>query len=388
MSAEWVELRPEVPFGVEVDGMSGVRRDGPGSPGGRPTGMGSAAAEGEDAADRRLQELSAIDESLLDDEERAFLAAHRRAEQKVALYREFARVVPLAALLLVFLFPVGVLFSLYQVWRLGRRSYQVLFEPRIRERVVAEEVGKRLDQRVHAQRREMESQHARSLEQLSASIAHEIRNPITAAKSLVQQMGEAPSAPENVEYAQVALAELERVERSVSHLLRFAREEELRAQEVLLADVIDSALETFRDRIARDGVEVERSFDTEGPMTGDPEQLRRVAINLIGNAIDAACGDGRAVGAAPRVEVAIGENLAGSAVWLRVRDNGSGMDPALGARVFDPFFSEKASGTGLGLSITRKLVEAHGGEIDVASEAGHGTEFVATFPRVALERRP
>jgi len=349
--------------------------------------MGSAAAEGEDAADRRLQELSAIDESLLDDEERAFLAAHRRAEQKVALYREFARVVPLAALLLVFLFPVGVLFSLYQVWRLGRRSYQVLFEPRIRERVVAEEVGKRLDQRVHAQRREMESQHARSLERLSASIAHEIRNPITAAKSLVQQMGEAPSAPENVEYAQVALAELERVERSVSHLLRFAREEELRAQEVLLADVIDSALETFRDRIARDGVEVERSFDTEGPMTGDPEQLRRVAINLIGNAIDAACGDGRAVGAAPRVEVAIGENLAGSAVWLRVRDNGSGMDPALGARVFDPFFSEKASGTGLGLSITRKLVEAHGGEIDVASEAGQGTEFVATFPRVALERR-
>src|SRR5262249_57733345 len=75
-------------------------------------------------------------------------------------------------------------------------------------------------------RRALEGRHARSLEELSASIAHEIRNPITAAKSLVQQMEEDPRGAENVEYARVALAELERVERSVSHLLRFARGEE------------------------------------------------------------------------------------------------------------------------------------------------------------------
>ena len=69
------------------------------------------------------------------------------------------------------------------------------------------------------------SREARALSELSASIAHEIRNPITAAKSLVQQIRESPAAPENAEYARVAVEELDRVERSISHLLRYAREE-------------------------------------------------------------------------------------------------------------------------------------------------------------------
>ena len=382
MSAAWVRERPAVPFEAEVEAMAATR-----DPGSRSTDRAVPRGAASAAAFDRVRELEAIDPSLLDDEERAVLAAHARAEEKVALYRELAKVGPIAALLLLFLFPVGVVFTLYQVWRLGRRTYQTLIEPRVRERLVAEEVGKRLDARVVAQRRAMESEHARSLEQLSASIAHEIRNPITAAKSLVQQMGEEPAAAENVEYAQVALAELERVERSVSHLLRYAREEDLRAEQVLLADVVTSALETFRDRIARDGVVIEQAFDTEGSLRGDPEKLRRVAINLIGNAIDAVGpvrGDGDAQ---PRVELALGENLAGTEVWLRVRDNGPGIEPAALARIFDPFFSDKDSGTGLGLSITRKLVEAHGGEIEVESEPGRGTGFVLTFPRDVGGRR-
>jgi signal transduction histidine kinase len=331
-----------------------------------------------DPAYDRASELEQIDESLLNEDERAYLAARRRAEEKVDLYRELVKVAPIALILLVFLFPVGVIFSAYQVMRLGRRTYQTLIEPGVRDRLVAEEVGKRLDARVQAQRRAMEGEHARSLEKLSASIAHEIRNPITAAKSLVQQMGEEPSSPDNVEYAQVALTELERVERSVSHLLRFARDEELRGQDVSMGDVIDSALETFRERAARDGVAIERSFDTEGELRGDPEKLRRIAINLIGNAIDALA-DGPV--AEPTIQVALGENLAGTEVWVRVRDNGPGIDPEVAARIFDPFFTQKQSGTGLGLPITRKLVEAHGGEIELESELGRGTEFVVTFPK-------
>ena len=115
-------------------------------------------------------------------------------------------------------------------------------------------------------RRSLEDKHARSLEQLSASIAHEIRNPITAAKSLVQQMGEDPSSRENVAYANVALEELDRVERSISHLLKFAREEELHVGALRVAEVVDSALETFRDRIARLGVTVTRELGGEGVM--------------------------------------------------------------------------------------------------------------------------
>lgn len=381
MSVEWVPTRPVVPFALEAETMAAARDGRSDATSHRSTSPERAAVGSEATAFDRARELESIDVSLLDDEERAVLAAHQRAEEKVALYREFAKVGPIAGLLLLFVFPIGVVFTLYHVWRLGRRSYQTLIEPGVRDRLVAEEVGKRLDERVHAQRRVMESEHARSLEKLSASIAHEIRNPITAAKSLVQQMGEEPAASDNIEYARVALAELERVERSVSHLLRFARDEELRGQEVLLADVVDSALETFRDRIARTGVLVERSFDTDGAMWGDPEKLRRIAINLVGNAIDAVSKPQGQSASEPRVELALGENLAGSEVWLRVRDNGSGIDEDAAARIFDPFFSEKESGTGLGLSITRKLVDAHGGEIELETEPGHGTEFVVTFPR-------
>ena len=66
---------------------------------------------------------------------------------------------------------------------------------------------------------------------------------------------------------------------------------------------------------------------------------------------------------------------------MRVRDNGPGIEPEVAARIFDPFFTQKQSGTGLGLPITRKLVEAHGGEIELDSELGRGTEFVVTFPK-------
>ena len=221
-------------------------------------------------------------------------------------------------------------------------------------------------------------EHARSMETLSASIAHEIRNPITAAKSLVQQMGEDPTAAENVEYARVALEELDRVERSVSHLLRFAREEEMGIGDVRMADVIDSALETFRERLARGGIELVREPGGEGALRGDAEQLRRVVINLVGNALDA-LDESRTPN--PRIELALGENLAGGEVWVRVRDNGPGIDAEALAKIFSPFYTSKANGTGLGLAISRKLVEAHGGTLEARSQPGAGAEFLVTLPK-------
>jgi signal transduction histidine kinase len=142
--------------------------------------------------------------------------------------------------------------------------------------------------------------------------------------------------------------------------------------------VLDSALETFRDRAARGGVEVVRQFDCEGALRGDAEKLRRVFINLVGNGIDALEESGIDK---PRIEIALGENLAGTEVWVRVRDNGPGIDPEVAERIFNPFFTSKEGGTGLGLAITKKLVDAHGGSIEVDTELGHGTEFVLTFPK-------
>jgi two-component system sensor histidine kinase HydH len=195
-------------------------------------------------------------------------------------------------------------------------------------------------------------------------------------------MGEDPSSQDNVEYANVALEELQRVEKSISHLLRFAREEDVEMTEVHLAEVVDSALETVRDRIARLGVGVERDVVSAAAMRADPDKLRRVIINLVGNALDAF--EEQKV-ASPRLQICSGENLAGTQTWIRVKDNGPGIEPEKLDKIFSPFYTSKSSGTGLGLAISKKLVDAHGGSIEAHSVPGSGTEFVLTFPRQAAE---
>ncbi len=237
-------------------------------------------------------------------------------------------------------------------------------------------------QRQNEARRITAGAHARELQNLSASIAHEIRNPITAAKSLVQQMGEDPRSEENLEYANVALGELERVERSVSHLLRFAREEQLEAREFSLAEIVDDAVAAVQDRTQSAGVAVRTEIDTDGSMLGDPEQLRRVVLNLVSNAVDALT---ESATSTPSVWIELGENLAGTEVWLRVRDNGPGISQDAIDRIFSPFHTSREKGTGLGLPITKKLVEAHSGSIEVKSSPGAGAEFLVTLPKASVE---
>jgi signal transduction histidine kinase len=331
----------------------------------------------------QAEQLADLDPSLLTEDERTYLEARHAAEMKVGLYREAVKI-GLPAFFISFIPGIGPFFAaiilIFGGIKLGRRFYSAFVEPGLRRRIVEDEVQKRIKTTVQSERQQLEGQHARTLEELSASIAHEIRNPITAAKSLVQQMEEEPDADDNVEYARVALGELERVERSISHLLKYAREEDLRKKPLNMADVLDSALETFRDRSARTGVALVRQFDSAGAMAGDAEKLRRIFINLVGNAIDALEEAGVA---SPRIEVTLGENLAGTAVWVRVADNGPGIDDEMAQKIFNPFYTSKEGGTGLGLAITRKLVDAHDGEIELETEPGGGTTFTLTFPKNA-----
>ncbi|MCC7385177.1 MAG: HAMP domain-containing histidine kinase [Deltaproteobacteria bacterium] len=270
---------------------------------------------------------------------------------------------------------VGLIWGIF----LARSGYRTLFAPRLERKWMEEELAFRMKQ-IEEQRRSSEGRTSRSLEELSASIAHEIRNPITAAKSLVQQMGEDPASTENVEYAKIALEELDRVERSISHLLRYAREEALQLQDVSLTEIVDSALESFRDRLSKTGTRIVRDHDGPGRFRGDPEKLRRVVINLIGNALDA-LEEGPTP--SPEIRISSGQNLAGTELWLSVRDNGPGIPEEKRSKIFSPFYTSKTSGTGLGLAISKKLVDAHGGTIEVKSEPGLYSELVLTFPRPA-----
>jgi signal transduction histidine kinase len=312
------------------------------------------------------------------------LRAQRRAGRRIGF---LAHLVPYGAVCLFLLAAAGLRVALIVAlaWGIGVACHYffALLAPDLRRRFIEEEVERELEASSPRERQSARDRHARSLEQLSASIAHEIRSPVTAAKSLVQQMGEDPSSRENVAYASVALEELDRVERSISHLLRFAREEEVELGDLRLSDVLASALETLRERLSRLGVEVERELDSEGRMRGDAEKLRRVLLNLLGNALDAfeEAGTPR-----PRLRIEGGENLAGSEVWLRIRDNGPGIEEAKQDRIFSPFYTSKPDGTGLGLAISKKLVEAHGGSIEVRSAPGEGAEFLLAFPKAGAGR--
>jgi len=311
----------------------------------------------------------------------AYRLARRRANLKFSFAAHF---VAWASVCFFLLMVAGfrAAFVVALAWGIGlvMHYFFAIVAPDLRRRLIDSEVSREVETSRPRERRTLEDKHARSLEQLSASIAHEIRNPITAAKSLVQQMGEDPSSRENVAYANVALEELDRVERSISHLLKYAREEELQLAELRLAEIVDSALETFRERIAKLGVTVKRELDGEGCLRGDAEKLRRVLINLIGNALDA-LEEARTPG--PSLELLAGEDLAGREVWLRVRDNGPGIDAERLARIFNPFYTSKTSGTGLGLAISKKLVDAHGGSIEAISTPGRGSEFLLTLPKQA-----
>lgn len=319
-------------------------------------------------------------------EEKAYRSARRRANAKLSFLTHFITYLAVCTFLL-FVAGFRPAFITALGWGIGLviHYFVAVVAPGLRARFIETEVRREVRVGVTRERQNLENRHARSLEQLSAAIAHEIRNPITAAKSLVQQMGEDPSSSESIGYANVALEELDRVERSISHLLRYAREEELDIAPMRLRDVVESSLESFRDRVSRSGVELTREFDSDARMLGDAEKLRRVLINLVGNALDA-LEESATPNAA--ISVTVGENLAGSELWVRVRDNGPGIDPNVLEKVFSPFYTSKENGTGLGLAISKKLIDAHGGVIEAKSTLGAGAEFLLVFPKQPSGKKP
>ncbi len=236
-------------------------------------------------------------------------------------------------------------------------------------------IAREVNREVLQEKEQLRTEKQASLDELTATFAHEIRNPIAAAKSLVQQMGEDPTSHENVEYAKVALDELARVERSVSHLLKYAKEEDYKFENVNLAWVLDGALTQMRSKLEANSVAVSRAYLSGPTVRADADKLRQVFSNMIDNAIDAmeSRKDER------RLEFAIQNNGNGMAA-VRIRDNGCGIaDDKLG-KIFNPFYTSKESGTGLGLGVAKKVIDSHRGTIQVHSTVGVGTEFILEIP--------
>ena len=259
-----------------------------------------------------------------------------------------------------------------------------IWAPSWRDRSVAEEVDSRSPRAVASERAKVTTRSRKSMEDLSASIAKEIRNPITEAKRLVQKMGEDAAADENLAHAERALTELDRVERSISHLLRYARDEAPRPAPISLRAVAEAAAAALQPRAEAAGAEILIDFDTAGPVRGDPKKLGQVLEHLISNALDAfESRAGMSLVSDPMIEIAGGEGAEGHEVWVSIADNGPGIPREDQPRIWNPFYTTKETGKGLGLAVARKTIEAHGGRIDLLADRARGSEFVMRFPKDA-----
>jgi signal transduction histidine kinase len=210
----------------------------------------------------------------------------------------------------------------------------------------------------------------------AARIAHEIRNPVTAARSLAQQLMREPNGEHGAELG-IILSELERVERQVAALLRFARREDIRPGPTDLGALVRGTVDAMRARLDDAGVTVTVDAAEAIVARADEERLRQVLVNLVENALDALDGvDGRR-------EIALRVGRLDGRARLRIADTGPGVPPDALPHIFEPFFSLKANGTGLGLAIARRIVEAHGGHMEASSAPGAGLALDVDLP---LER--
>jgi two-component system sensor histidine kinase PilS (NtrC family) len=226
--------------------------------------------------------------------------------------------------------------------------------------------------------RRMEQQMRRAermatLGQLSAGIAHEIRNPLASISGSIELLRQGHVASED-DAALMAIVnrEIDRLNGLISDLLDWANPRPPQIVDLDLAVLVDETVRVFRQDKSS-GVEVGLTTPRELVMAGDAAKLRQVVWNLLRNAAEAAAAGGG------HVEVAVGGSA--DTAEIVISDDGAGIPREHLSRVFDPFFTTKKRGTGLGLATCHSIVTDHGGSLDVASDAGGGTRVVVRLPR-------
>jgi two-component system NtrC family sensor kinase len=245
-------------------------------------------------------------------------------------------------------------------------------------------VEERTQQLKVAQKKLMQSDRLASLGQLSASVAHEINNPVSGVLNLsmlMQRILKADGIPPNRiedfrKYLSQVTSETARVGRIVSDLLAFSRRSKPQRVPGDLNRVVKLTLSLVEPKMKLSNVRVESKFCEDLPAVPcDPSQLQQVVLNLVLNAAEATQSR-----AERRIEVST--ETAGAMVLLRISDNGEGIPPENLGKIFNPFFTTKpeGKGVGLGLAVFYGIVEAHGGDIEVASTAGEGTTFTVSLP--------
>jgi signal transduction histidine kinase len=219
--------------------------------------------------------------------------------------------------------------------------------------------------------------------QLAASVAHEIRNPLTAIRSSVQFVAEGVGDPAGAELLRQVIAEVDRINRRLSGVLGLSRPHALDLQPHDLDALVNEALDLMAPHFTHQQLRIERDLAPGLHASVDAGEIRQVLLNVLLNASQATVQSGRIQVRLRRDDAAPaiggGDSPDGRAI-ITIADAGAGMSADQVARAFDPFFTTKRSGSGLGLPICRDIMNRHRGTIALESRLGSGTTVVLALP--------
>lgn len=217
------------------------------------------------------------------------------------------------------------------------------------------------------------------LGKLSASIAHEIRNPLTAIRGFIQLLHPHLHQLGKEEYAKIILAEIDRANDIIHEFLTSSKPSVPQVSVIPVSALLKEVVLLTESEALMKGCEI-HLHPLQGDMiiSGDIKQMKQVILNMIRNAMEAITE--RADDHIGRIE--IGARREGAEVRIFISDNGKGMDIRTLDRLFNPFFTTKEQGTGLGLSVSDRIIRNHGGCISVSSRVNEGTRFVISLPLI------
>ncbi len=250
---------------------------------------------------------------------------------------------------------------------------------------VSQRVSMVIERLQESQREMLRAEQLAALGQMAAGLAHELRNPLTSVKTILQLA----DAPEELTARDldVLKQEMTRLEEAVQTFLDFARPPRPEKRPVDIEQLLGETVELVRRRAERNHIRLDFPAG-ERPISvvADATQVRQVVLNLLLNALDAVPPGGTVhlesdvEGKPPAASHGRWKRRRNGWAAVRVSDNGTGLPEKLAERVFEPFVSTKESGTGLGLSICKRILEAHGGEITAANAPEGGAVFTVRLP--------
>jgi signal transduction histidine kinase len=242
---------------------------------------------------------------------------------------------------------------------------------------MTDSLGKNVAQLERTQAQLVQSEKLASIGEMSAAVAHGLRNPLASLRAAAQLVRRHPDSPAAGETLEAIIQEVDRLDRRIGHLLSFSRPAPFNPMPERIDRLVEGLLPAFAEPLREHGVELQLELARDLPdVRVDPLQMEQALLELVSNALDA-MPDGGLLRIAAQAS-----NGAGAApeVAIEVSDTGGGIPEHLLQTVCEPFFTTRQEGTGLGLAIAKRYVEQNGGRLEIESRPGAGTVARVRLP--------